>query len=120
MKEIVKPSEFIAVELTALDGESSKNPKESEDAAKEQNGTKCEEEQLVEKRNFSDRVASFFRFSRKDGSNETQSNVELGLNSSKCSTNGTAKNTEQDKKLETSNGTKDYTNGTEEKKTNRQ
>ena len=106
-KEIIKPSEFTAVELTsltAIDGEGNGNATtDSEKAANEHNGTKSDAEETVIERKLSERVASFFRFTRKDSANKSVDNVELGLNSSKCSTNGK------------SNGTKDAVDTTEEK-----
>ena len=111
-KEIIKPSEFTAVELTSIDGETNEKIKDSETPASDTNTTeseKCEKEdveQKDEKKNLSERVASFFRLNRKESLNQCQDNVELGLNSSKCSANGK------------SNGIKDDTDSEEEKKDN--
>ena len=116
MKEMVTPSEFTAVELTTVGDKSNDEGKESENVTNEQNGTKCEEEGSFGKRSISDRVASFFRFARKDSSSGNLDNVEQGLNNSKGYENGTIDNVEHDKKLETSNGTKDHTDASEEKK----
>ena len=74
-----------------------------ENSTSEKNGTKSEEETKEERKNLSERVASFFRLSRKESSSQCQDNVELGLNGSKCSANGT------------SNPTKDDTDAAEEK-----
>ena len=102
-KEIIKPSEFTAVELTSLtatDGEG--NGKAIADS-ENPNGTKSINEETVREKNISERVASFFRLSRKESSIQTVDNVELGLNTSKSSTNGK------------SNAVKDAVDSTEEK-----
>ena len=102
-KEIIKPSEFTAVELTALtatDGEG--NGKAVGDSEKP-SGTKSVNDETVREKNISERVASFFRLNRKESSIQTVDNVELGLNTSKSSTNGK------------SNAVKDAVDSTEEK-----
>ena len=103
---MIKPSEFTAVELTSIDGETNEKVKESETPASETNSTNSEEdaEEKDEKKNLSERVASFFRLKRKESLNQCEDNVETGLNSSKCSTNGK------------SNGIKDNTDAEDEKK----
>ena len=102
-KEIIKPSEFTAVELTSLtatDGEG--NGKAVADSEKP-NGTKSDNEETVREKNISERVASFFRLNRKESTIQTVDNVELGLNTSKSSTNGK------------SNAVRDAVDSTEEK-----
>ena len=92
-KEIIKASEFTAVELTTIDGDTNGKAQDLEKSADGQNNTKSEEEATTEKRNLTERVASFFRLNRKDSSSQGQDNVELGLNNSKCSANGKSNGT---------------------------
>ena len=87
--------------LTAIDGES--NSKPETDLEKDAKQEKLDVDEKVREQNLSERVASFFRFSRKDSSNQLNDNVELGLNTSKSSTNGK------------SNGLKDAVDAREEK-----
>ena len=117
MKEMVKASEFTAIDLNGA--ETDTKDKDTEVATNEQNGTDGLEAP-IEKKHLADRFASFFRFSRKElASKENQGTLELGLNGSKCSENGTVENGGQNQtdkeNSEQANGTADQNGGTDEK-----
>ena len=103
-KEIIQPTECTAIELNATDEASKTTEKDQQDLECSQNGTKSEVEAMPEGKNLSERIASFFRMSRKPNIDTNDVNVESGLNSSKCSAN------------KTSNGTQDNKDATLEKK----
>ena len=102
-KEIIQPTECTAIELNATDEACKTTEKGQQDLECSQNGTKPEGEAMPERKNLSERIASFFRMTGKPSIDSNLDNVESGLNSSKCSAN------------KTSNGTQDNTDATLEK-----
>ena len=103
-KEIIQPTECTTIELNATDEACKTTEKGQQDLECSQNGTKSDGEAMTERKNFSERIASFFRMAGKPNVDSNHDNVESGLNSSKCSAN------------KTSNGTQDNTDATFEKK----
>ena len=103
-KEIIQPTECTAIELNATDDASKTPEKDQQDLECSQNGIKSEGKAIPERKNLSERIASFFRMTEKPNIDSNHDNVESGLNSSKCSAN------------KTSNGTQDITDDTLEKK----